>query len=70
MIVDLCAGSGAWSEPYARAGYRVLRVTLPECDVRTWELFGASGGCYWCNNADHRAITPAGFARAFFEANP
>lgn len=23
----------------------------------------------WCNNAAHRAITPAGFSRAFFEAN-
>lgn len=23
-----------------------------------------------CNNADHRAVTPQGFARAFFEANP
>ena len=24
----------------------------------------------WCSNAAHRAVTPAGFARAFFEANP
>jgi hypothetical protein len=24
----------------------------------------------WCSNAAHRAITPAGFARAFFLANP
>ena len=24
----------------------------------------------WCNDPAHRAITPAGFARAFFEANP
>ena len=24
----------------------------------------------WCNNAAHRAVTPGGFARAFFEANP
>jgi hypothetical protein len=24
----------------------------------------------WCNDAGHRAITPPGFARAFFEANP
>ena len=24
----------------------------------------------WCANAAHRAITPAGFARAFFRANP
>jgi hypothetical protein len=36
LILDLCAGSGAWSEPYRRAGYRVERVTLPETDVRTF----------------------------------
>jgi hypothetical protein len=24
----------------------------------------------WCRVAAHRAVTPAGFARAFFEANP
>ncbi len=24
----------------------------------------------WCNSAAHRAVTPPGFARAFFEANP
>lgn len=35
-IFDLCAGSGAWSEPYALAGYIVVRVTLPATDVRTW----------------------------------
>lgn len=35
-ILDLCAGSGSWSEPYAAAGYNVIRVTLPETDVRTF----------------------------------
>lgn len=37
-ILDLCAGTGAWSEPYVRAGYNVVRVDLPE-DVRliSWE---------------------------------
>ncbi len=34
--MDLCAGSGAWSAPYERAGYRVERVTLPNADVRTY----------------------------------
>lgn len=33
LILDLCAGSGAWSEPYLRAGYDVVRVDLP-VDVR------------------------------------
>ena len=33
VILDLCAGSGAWSEPYKLAGYEVVRVDLPT-DVR------------------------------------
>lgn len=33
LILDLCAGSGAWSAPYVAAGYLVWRVTLPD-DVR------------------------------------
>lgn len=33
VILDLCAGSGAWSEPYLQAGYHVIRVDLPQ-DVR------------------------------------
>lgn len=32
-ILDLCGGSGAWSKPYAEAGYVVRVVTLPD-DVR------------------------------------
>jgi len=36
LILDLCAGSGSWSEPYKRAGYPVRRVTLPAGDVRTF----------------------------------
>lgn len=36
LILDLCAGSGAWSAPYKRAGYRVVRVTLPRHDVCTF----------------------------------
>jgi len=42
-ILDLCAGSGAWSEPYLQAGYRVVRVDLPR-DVRT---FVAPEGPIW-----------------------
>lgn len=33
-ILDLCGGTGAWSEPYRKAGYNVKMVTLPEKDVR------------------------------------
>lgn len=34
LILDLCAGSGSWSQPYVDAGYQVVRMTLPETDVR------------------------------------
>lgn len=37
LILDLCAGTGAWSDPYRLApGYDVVRVSLPDCDVRTF----------------------------------
>jgi hypothetical protein len=37
IILDLCGGTGAWSKPYADAGYDVRLVTLPEQDVRTYQ---------------------------------
>ena len=37
IILDLCGGTGAWSRPYAEAGYDVRNITLPDCDVRTYE---------------------------------
>ena len=37
IILDLCGGTGAWSKPYAAAGYDVRLVTLPENDVRLYE---------------------------------
>lgn len=33
VILDLCGGTGAWSKPYADAGYDVRNITLPDCDV-------------------------------------
>ena len=36
-ILNLCAGTGAWTRPYEEAGYEVVCVTLPEADVRTFE---------------------------------
>lgn len=32
-ILDLCAGTGAWSQPYVDSGYQVHRIDLPD-DVR------------------------------------
>lgn len=37
IILDLCGGTGAWSKPYAEAGYDVRNITLPDYDVRTYE---------------------------------
>lgn len=35
VILDLCAGTGAWSQPYVDNGYYdVKRITLPHYDVR------------------------------------
>jgi len=34
IILDLCGGTGSWSEPYRAAGYDVRLVTLPDSDVR------------------------------------
>lgn len=33
IILDLCGGTGAWSKPYADAGYDVRNITLPKYDV-------------------------------------
>ena len=33
IILDLCGGTGAWSKPYADAGYQVELIDLPD-DVR------------------------------------
>ena len=37
IILDLCGGTGAWSDPYRQNGYDVRLITLPDHDVRTWE---------------------------------
>ena len=37
IILDLCAGTGAWSKPYKDAGYDVRLVTLPDHDVRLYK---------------------------------
>ena len=37
IILDLCGGTGAWSKPYADAGYDVRNITLPDHDVRLYQ---------------------------------
>ena len=36
IILDLCGGTGSWSEPYKEACYDVRVITLPDHDVRTY----------------------------------
>lgn len=36
IILDLCGGTGSWSEPYRKAGYDVHIITLPQLDVTKW----------------------------------
>jgi len=37
VILDLCGGTGSWSDEYARAGYDRRIITLPEQDVRNYK---------------------------------
>lgn len=66
-ILDLCGGTGAWSKPYSEAGYRVINVTLPEYDVKTYQPPDAVHGilvappCTMFSLARTRAKTPRDF---------
>lgn len=39
VILDLCAGTGAWSEPYREAGYDVRRIDLPAIGIEIKERY-------------------------------
>lgn len=63
IILDLCGGTGSWSQPYVEAGYDVRVVTLPEQDVRMFECPGyvhgvlAAPPCtYFCNMRNCRGV--------------
>jgi hypothetical protein len=68
IILDLCGGTGAWSQPYREAGYDVRLVTLPAQDVRTYvppkgvygvlaappcTEFAVSGARWWATKPPH-----------------
>jgi len=38
IILDLCGGTGSWSIPYVKAGYKIYNITLPDFDVRKVRL--------------------------------
>lgn len=39
IILDLCGGTGAWSNPYKKAGYDVRVITLPDYDIEKWREY-------------------------------
>ena len=73
IILDLCGGTGAWSQPYADAGYDVRVWTLPEHDVRSAcppsNVYGilaappctefAVSGARWWKDKDQRLLQDA-----------
>jgi hypothetical protein len=66
IILDLCGGTGAWSDPYTKAGYDVRLITLPHIDVLEYDppknVYGilaappctdfASSGARWFKEKD------------------
>lgn len=68
VILDLCAGSGAWSEPYRAAGYAVVRVTLPDSDVRTYTPPAGVWGVLAAPPCDQFSLARNGHERDFATA--
>lgn len=70
LILDLCGHTGAWSDDYAKAGYDVRIVTLPDDDVRTYKtppnVHGilAAPPCTMFSLARTTAATPRDFKSA------
>ena len=68
IILDLCGGTGAWSNPYKEAGYDVRLITLPEQDVFAYNppehVYGilAAPTCTMFSLARTTAKTPRDFA--------
>jgi hypothetical protein len=57
VILDLCAGTGAWSQPHLDAGYDVRRVELTDgkdvrlmhrMEDRVWGILAAPPCTYFC----------------------
>ena len=79
IILDLCGGTGAWSKPYADAGYDVWLVTLPTNDVREFSPppkvhgilaappcteFAVSGARWWSKKPPHLLRDAIGVVQA------
>lgn len=70
IILDLCGGTGAWSQPYKDAGYDVRLITLPDNDVKNYKppknVYGilAAPPCTMFSLARTTAKTPRDFKGA------
>lgn len=64
IILDLCGGTGSWSEPYRAAGYDVRLVTLPEQDVRTFVPPASVHGVLAAPPCDHFSVSGAQYWKA------
>ena len=71
IILDLCGGTGAWSNPYKNAGYDVRLITLPNNDVRIYKppenVYGilAAPPCTMFSFARTKAKKPRDLAEGF-----
>lgn len=71
IILDLCGGTGAWSQPYADAGYDRRIITSPIYDVRNFappaDVYGifAAPPCTQFSFARTRAKTERNLVEAF-----
>lgn len=67
IILDLCGGTGAWSQPYKNAGYDVRNITFPDYDVLTYKppknVYGilAAPPCTMFSRARSRSKTERDF---------
>jgi len=75
IILDLCGGTGAWSKPYAEAGYDVRIITTPKQDVtdyippkNTWGVLAAPP-CTMFSLARTRAKLPRDFIKGMIPVN-
>lgn len=81
IILDLCGATGAWSRPYAEAGYDVRIITLPGQDVRLYEPpeqvhgvlaappcthFAVSGARWWKDKGEEALIEGLSIVDACF----
>lgn len=64
VVLDLCGGTGSWSEPYRLAGYDVRLVSLPDLDVLTYRPPKGVHGILAAPPCDHFSVSGAQYWKA------